>query len=139
VSTYWDVRCLDCNEESGLHLNWGADTCRGLVQFRDALAALADSVLVATDYIMITVPGEIGRVDPSFYKKHAGHVLAPVSEYGDIDGDCNELRSTGPHTTDGARCRLPEKHEGDHDFKRVTPWSPEWEAVRKAAAERRRG
>jgi len=131
VSTYWDVRCLDCNAESGLHLNWGLRQCRGLIQCRDALAALADSELSATADIDISVPGERGHVDVSFYKTHAGHVLAGVSEYGQIDGDCNENSGRG-------YCRSADKHEGDHDPVDASPWSEAWEAVRKRAAERRR-
>jgi hypothetical protein len=135
MSTYWDVCCLDCDAESGLHLNHGEDTCRELVRGRDGLAALAGFGICDLE---LRVPGEIGFVQAQFYADHAGHVLAPVNEYGDIDGDCNELRSTGPHTTDGARCRLAEGHDGDHDFKTVIPWEPMWRAVREAAAARRR-
>lgn len=135
MSCYWDVVCLDCDKSSGLHLNHGDETCRDLVRGRDALAALAGFDVCNLE---LRVPGEIGYIDAKFYKDHIGHVLAPVSEYGEIDGDCNELRMTGPHTTDGARCRLLQQHEGEHDFKDVSPWSPEWKAVREAAAERRR-
>lgn len=139
MSTYYDIRCLDCNAESGLHLNWGADTCRGLILFRDALAALADGAgLAGAADISISVPGEIGHVNPSFYKAHVGHTLAAVSEYGEIDGDCNERRVIGRHTTDGAVCRALKDHEGDHDFQRAAPWEPAWAAIRQRAAERRR-
>lgn len=135
MSTYWDVVCLDCDKDSGLHLNWGQHTCRDLIRGRDALAALANFDVCD---LQLSVPGETGHVDAAFYKEHAGHVLAPVSEYGDIDGDCNELRLTGPSTTDGARCRLAPKHKGDHAYVRASRWAPEWAEVRKAAAERRR-
>jgi hypothetical protein len=132
VSTYWDVRCLDCDVESGLHLNHGDDTCRGLIKHRDGLASIAAvEEDTAKDWveISISVPGEIGHVDPSFYKAHAGHVLAPVNEYRQIDGDCNER---GP-SYDYVPCPLPDGHEGDHDFEK-RPW-PE---VLQRAAERRR-
>jgi hypothetical protein len=131
MSTYWDVRCLDCDATSGLHINHGDDTCRELTECRDALAMLADLDLPSLAEMSITVPGEYGHIDPSFYKTHARHALAAVSEYGHIDGDCNESR-------DGAYCRSAKGHEGDHDFHDASPWSPEWEAVRKRAAERRR-
>lgn len=129
MSTYWDVRCLDCDVESGLHLNHGVDQCRGLVQCRDALAALADSELASVADIDVSVPGERGHVDLSFYKTHAGHVLAAVNEYRQIDGDCNEH---GP-SYDYVSCPLPDRHEGDHDFEKRS-----WPEIMKRAAERRR-
>jgi hypothetical protein len=135
MSTYWDVVCLDCDKKSGLHLNHGVDACRELVRGRDGLAALAAFNICD---IELHVPGERGWIEAQFYKDHAGHVIAPVSEYGDIDGDCNELRMIGPHSTDGARCRSAEGHKGDHDFKNASPWTPEWKAVREAAAAWRR-
>ena len=53
------------------------DKCRGLIQCRDALAALADSELAASADINMSVTGERGHVELYFYKAHAGHVLAP--------------------------------------------------------------
>jgi len=135
MSVYWDVVCLDCNAPSGLHLNHGDDACRGLVQARDVLASLASFDACNLE---LSVPGERGHVNAQFYKEHAGHVLAGVSEYGDIDGDCNESRRVGPHSVDGSRCRAPAGHGGDHDFKLASPWAPEWKDVREAAAKRRR-
>jgi hypothetical protein len=137
VSTYWDVRCLDCDVESGLHLNHGDDTCRDLIKFRDAFAAFAVAAENAPSMveISISVPGEIGHVDPSFYRTHVGHVLAAVNEYGHIDGDCNEW-SKDP-TVMGNCCALA-KHGGDHDFHDVAPWESGWKEILKRAAERRR-
>ena len=135
MSTYWDVRCLDCDVESGLHLNHGDGTCRDLIKFRDGLAsiaAVAEATASSWFEISISVPGECGHVEPAFYKTHAGHALAPVSEYGHIDGDCNEWSSSRGY------CRLADKHDGGHDFVDAAPWSEAWEAVRKRAAERRR-
>lgn len=134
MSTYWDVVCLDCGEDAGLHLNHGSESLRALIAKREPLAALADAEVD----IKIIIPGERGYVKLEFFKKHVGHVIAPVNEYGDINGDCNELHMTGPYSTDGARCRLPEHHEGDHDFRRASRWEEDWRAVRLAAAERRR-
>ena len=130
MSTYWDVVCLDCDKKSGLHLNHGVDACRELVRGRDGLAALAGFNICD---IELHVPGERGWVEAQFYKDHAGHVIAPVSEYGHIDGDCNELAPSSR-----GYCREPAGHEGDHDFKDASPWAPEWRAVREAAAARRR-
>jgi len=132
VSTYWDVCCLDCDKGSGLHLNHGVETCREVIRGRDGFAALA-----GID-VEIRVSGECGYVDANFYRDHAGHALAPVSEYGDIDGDCNEYRPTGPNTTDGSVCRLAADHGGDHDYKLARPYDEERKAIREAAAERRR-
>lgn len=125
MSTYWDIRCLDCNAESGLHLNHGDDICRRLIPFRNAFAALAESET------WVTVPGERGHVRLLFFKDHAAHVLAAVSEYGDIDGDCGEPKGR-------ASCRALIGHEGDHDFQETSPWDPGWLAVCSRAAERRR-
>jgi hypothetical protein len=132
MSTYWDVHCLDCNVESGLHLNHGDDTCRDLIEFRDAIAMIADiqaKMAKSWTEISISVPGERGHIDQDFYKTHAGHALAAVNEYGQIDGDCNER---GP-AFDYVPCPLPEGHEGDHDFEKRP-----WEEVLRRAAERRR-
>lgn len=132
MSTYWDVRCLDCDAESGLHLNRGDGTCRDLIKFRDGLATIADvaaSMTKSWTEISISVPGEIGHVDPNFYKSHTGHVLVAVNEYRQIDGDCN---ARGP-AYDYVSCPLPEGHEGEHDFE-LRPWAE----VLKRAAERRR-
>lgn len=131
MSTYWDVRCLDCNEESGLHLNHGDDACRALIKVRDGLAGLAE--FDHWSELNVSVSGEIGHVDPSFYKKHAGHVLAPVSEYGQIGGDCEKYEQ---HVR--GYCRELKDHDGVCRFVEAMPWDPAWEAVRKAAAERRR-
>lgn len=128
MSTYWDVVCLDCGDESGLHLNHGDDACRELVKAKIALTVLA---LADITDLSISVPGERGHIDLSFYMKHSAHVLAAVSEYGEIDGDCNDYSGPG-------RCRREPNHSGEHDPSEVRPWSPEWKAVREAAAARRR-
>ena len=144
MSKYWDVHCLDCDEEAGLHLNHDDKTCQALIPFAASLAGLAG---YDGRELNVTVPGEIGVVYPAFFKKHLSHVLAAVSDSHEISGHCNEF-CADLSPSGGAQCRLLAGHEGaEHVFKKASVFVKKeglqvdlsgWHEIRRAEAARLR-
>ena len=85
MSTSWDVRCIDCGEDAGVHAS------REPIRLYEIQSILQDAHKIALlrgvdsdltlRLIDVVIPIE-------FFTKHAGHKLRPVSEYGEVDGTC---------------------------------------------------
>lgn len=113
MSCDWDIKCVDCDEEHGFDdMNHKDDLMHVLIRHADAIAAfhtamcdrdMDDGVGLATKY-----PER--RINTAFFKKHQGHRLRPVNEYGQLSGDCSE-RVDCPSCGASHPCKLPDGHE----------------------------
>jgi hypothetical protein len=112
MSTYWDVACIDCDKDLGLHGNH---------QERSANAIAADAVRLAS------VPGlsvDAERTydffgegsacfNTDFFAEHKGHRIRARSEYGDISNACGAWVNC-PTCEHQGSCTLEAGHVGDH-------------------------
>jgi hypothetical protein len=101
MSTYWRIACLDCDDEDDGAINHGEEALAKIIRDRQAWEILADSEI---DYDIKSY--EHVHIHSGFFMRHRGHVLAPVSQYGDIFGVCEGEPN--------ARCALRAHHEGPH-------------------------
>jgi hypothetical protein len=110
MSCDWDIKCVDCNEEHGFDdMNHDEDLMHALVRHADAIVGLY--ALVSDPHVRVELVVGRGRcVDPAFFKRHQGHRLRPVDEYGRLSGDCFE-RVACPSCGSSHPCKLPEGHE----------------------------
>lgn len=117
MSCDWDVYCVECEEELGISdANHKVETMRSIITNRSTMEALAvmgeeASVELKVDYLYVT--------DLEFFLKHKGHRLAPRSEYGAIDGRCNERLKCGECETQHI-CKLESGHRGECSLKEPT-------------------
>lgn len=122
MSCDWNVHCIDCNETHRFDdANHMVGLMRFLVAHAGEIAAMAPFFRAAranVDASNIEQPRVYqGRIDPEWFEKHAGHRLAPISEYGDIDGTCGEWFPCGD-CGHKAPCSLDRDHPGGHARKR---------------------
>src|SRR5437762_1565511 len=112
MSCDWDIICVDCNEEHGFSdLNHEDHAMQVIVRHADAIAALCgleQDLERPIEFLQYR-----GRtIQPVFFKKHQGHQLRPIDEYGRMLGDCTEWADCsacgGSHP-----CRLPENHAAE--------------------------
>lgn len=114
MSTDWNVHCLDCNETHGFDdANHMDDTMASLCKHAAAIAALAP-LLAAAGAVRLEVEYH-GRIDAAWFARHLGHRLVPISEYGDVLGQCAEYVACECGNT--RRCKLEYGHAGEHDPK----------------------
>ena len=112
MSTDWNVHCLDCKETHTFcdanHMDAEMAT---LCKHAAAIAALAP-LMAESDYLEFRL-GSRGEIDTTWFAKHAGHRLVPISEYGDILGQC----AVHVKCVCGSRrqCTKDYGHDGDHD------------------------
>jgi len=88
MSTSWDVYCKNCSEQCGIDNaegSFGHDLIRDLIEHRHALAA-AVPMLEGTG-LTLKLNMQVWGIDPSWFVKHHEHRLAPINEYGDVQGD----------------------------------------------------
>lgn len=91
MSTRWDVRCLDCNCDSGL-IDGGQDAVRSFIQHRHTLAALYP---LLNEVDALELRSFYGSLDTSWYQAHHEHRLVPVNQYGHVlDLACSCCRAT---------------------------------------------
>ena len=86
MSTYYDIRCLDCKDADGTCDRHGFDDTNHRVG--DLITVLDARYLWCS---LNSYQGDLNidvglgtRLDPSWFAHHAGHRLAVVSEYGAI-------------------------------------------------------
>lgn len=86
MSTYYDIKCLDCGEEAGWHWNHGEEQLAEILACKEMIAAAAPMVRsVDVTELRIGHPewgGGCSSVE--FIADHLTHNLAVVSEYGDV-------------------------------------------------------
>lgn len=108
MSTAWYVRCVTCSDTMHRELGTGKsgiDRARSVIRQAQVLASL--------EFIEGSEEFWIGgrTVDMYWLKKHARHVLSPVNECGDLDGECARP-VTCPHCGTDTSCRYQNGHEG---------------------------
>lgn len=111
MSTDWNVHCLDCKDTHTFSdANHMDHVMAALCKHATAIAALAP-LLLESDYIRLEVSG-YGAIDAAWFAKHLFHRLVPISEYGDIPGQCAEYVTC----TCGCsrRCTRDFGHDGAH-------------------------
>ena len=113
MSCDWDIKCVDCDEEHGFtDMNHAEDLMHVLVRHADAIAAfhaaMSDRDMAYGVGLAMKYPER--QINTAFFKKHQGHHLRPVDEYGRLSGDCSE-RVTCPSCSASHPCKLPEGHE----------------------------
>jgi hypothetical protein len=114
VSTDWNVHCLDCKSthkfDDANHMD---DVMASLCTHAAAIAALAP-LLAESRHVQLVVEHH-GGVDAAWFVTHLGHRLVPISEYGDILGQCAEYVVCGCGSS--SRCTRAYGHDGDHNPK----------------------
>lgn len=114
MSKSYDFYCVDCKTDSRF---WDGNhedrNLNKLLKLRPALellgVGLADLDLDScSKFIDCHLPHFA-----YFCAAHIGHTMRVRSEYGEFEGDCNEHRKD-----DWFVCRLPEKHEGEHQWEK---------------------
>jgi hypothetical protein len=113
MSTTWDIRCRTCKDDLGLEEH-GEGGIFDLIAAAKSLAALPAG-------FGLSVESDCGsHLDLDWFRKHAEHDLIPINEYGRESGQCGDrvrCECCGTYN----RCRRPDKHEGDHLLREVTP------------------
>lgn len=110
MSTDWNIKCLDCGDVHGFDdANHQDELMAHLCKHADAIANLAP--LLADDH-SVEFRTYYGSIDAAWFVKHRGHKLWPVSEYGDLLGQCAEYVKC----TCGSmkRCTRDAGHAGSH-------------------------
>lgn len=112
MSCDWDIKCVDCDEAHGFQdMNHAEDLMLALVRHADAIAALhalAQDRFANVEFVTMHPQRSIRS---AFFKKHQGHHLRPVDEYGSLSGDCS-ARVECPSCGSSHPCKLPDGHEG---------------------------
>jgi hypothetical protein len=121
MSTDWNVHCLDCNNT--LHFddaNHQLGLMRALCRHAKAIAPLAELVEDPDVGWAVDLRTSYGPIDPRWFKQHATHRLAPISEYGDLDGECGERIVCAHCDRSSVGCTLERGHDGEHRRTRPT-------------------
>lgn len=120
MSCAWDVKCLTCNVKAGMDVNHGVDIMRLLITNAKTIAAIDDLSTAAGKIGWFVELGSPGFSIPvQWFREHHAHRLAPVSEYGDLDGECSE-KVQCPHCGSWMKCVLERDHDPRtlHSFKK---------------------
>jgi hypothetical protein len=111
MSCNWDIKCVDCNERHHFHdMNHEERVMLALIRHAGAIAALDALASDPEAKVELVIAWRGWRVDTAFFKKHQGHHLRPIDEYGRLLGDCTE-RVECPSCGAVHPCKLPEGHE----------------------------
>lgn len=85
MSCDWNVKCVDCDSVHPFcDANHRVDLMHSLIRHAAAVAAL-DPLMQESTVAVLELRTSFGVVDTAWFAEHAGHRLAPVSEYGDLD------------------------------------------------------
>jgi hypothetical protein len=116
MSTDWNIKCVDCDEIHHFDdANHQDDRMLLLIKHADAIAALAELSTELGDQLNFRLgySGCYGSIDPAWFRKHLGHNLMPIDEYGRMLDQCREHVYCGECKT-RHRCGLKLNHEGEH-------------------------
>lgn len=123
MSCDWNIICLDCSKDGHSEIHRFNDANHQdawmwtLIRHHEAIAALDDLNLEPKIEINFTLgfSGSYGRIDTAWFKRHLGHQLWPIDEYGRLDTQCQErVECNEGHHHD---CQLEQNHEGPHSSK----------------------
>lgn len=124
MSTDYGIGCRTCAREGRPHFSGEWDNCRysnldglrALIKARDVVVA-AEEALSGQVFFSWNSYADLGRDGAygvaDFFRRHKGHELAPMDEYGQFEGDCSEW-VTCATCGESHRCTLPDRHEGPH-------------------------
>lgn len=114
MSCHWGVKCVTCDSKHWFNdANHREDLMLLLIRHRDALAGLAELVAGAwSASLVVDISTLWGRVDPAWFRDHAGHELRPVDEYGRLLGQCGEGVACACCGVSG-NCALDHGHAGE--------------------------
>lgn len=117
MSEDWNIYCKDCGETHKFRdANHQVELMHGLIEHADAIAALAPLMNDWGSYITLSAE-HYGSIEPKWFLKHRGHELVPISEYGNIDGQCDVyVKCTCGYSK---RCTLEKGHDGVHTIASV--------------------
>jgi hypothetical protein len=91
MSNYWDLGCIDCGEQAGIHANNSENQILNVIAVAPALAELGktcpEMFIDTRDFGVNAETG--GKVPAGWFTKHAGHQLSPKSEYGYYMKNCS--------------------------------------------------
>lgn len=87
MSTDWNVYCKTCDETHRFcDANHEVKLMRALVKHASSIVGLAP-LLADPNAYGIEFRCYYGPIDPEWFKRHTGHELIPISEYGDLDDE----------------------------------------------------
>lgn len=113
MSTYYDLKCLDCNDVLDIHANHAAVQIQELIEAAPGIAALGKThPHVLIDYKnTFSIYGERGgAVEAGWFAKHDGHRLTPFDEYGMVPTQCYKYVTCG-ECGSGLHCSKDRDHE----------------------------
>jgi hypothetical protein len=127
MSCAYNVQCLDCDgtdpggtdrpigERRGI--NHGDDWCRWLVEHRAVWEALGEAEASAPDSAL-SLGHDIGRhfgysIRAEWFRRHKGHRLMIIDEYGMVDGSCGKTLVCGACKREHGKCCKPAGHHGE--------------------------
>jgi hypothetical protein len=114
MSTDWNVHCLDCKSTHHFDdANHQVDLMLALCKHADAIAGL-QGLMANVGVCTIELRTMWGLVDVGWFHTHKGHTLRPISEYGDLLGECRERIVCACCKASSQSCTLPDGHEGEH-------------------------
>lgn len=112
MGTYYEVRCMDCDECGGVYADRQPAVAGAAVELAPFLAPLAGP-FASTDATVV-FGGSCIRADLEFFAKHAGHRMIAADGYGTDLGQCREWLRV-PDSEQHRPCALPHNHEGVHN------------------------
>jgi hypothetical protein len=95
VSCDWNIKCLDCNDvHTFSDANHEDALMRFLIKYADGIAALGDMFADPEfHHHCIDFRVSYGRIEADWFRKHLGHNLLPIDEYGTLDKQCYQYVS----------------------------------------------
>ena len=111
MSRRWDVHCVTCTDTLRIGENTRDYQVNAVIASAGPLADLSKT-MVGGD---IEVKGCYHwTLDVDWFDKHRGHKLAPIDEYGTIDGNCRHPVHCYCCHASSRRCVLLDGHGGPH-------------------------
>jgi hypothetical protein len=110
MSTHWDVCCVDCKSDLGLHGNHQEAAANSIARDAARLATVPGLVVDAeATYDFYGECGKTFRTD--WFVTHAGHQVVARNEYGAISGRCSAYVACAACNATGT-CNLLPGHDG---------------------------
>ena len=112
MSCDWNIHCVDCNATHEFDdANHQDELMLHICRHADAIASIAD-LMTGKDGRWIELRTSYGQIEPAWFKRHMGHNLMPISEYGDLLDQCGEYVRCSCGSS--RRCTGKLGHDGEH-------------------------
>ncbi len=118
MGTYYELRCLDCDDCGGIHADRRRYVVDGILPVVQPLMAFARAVHEKVASLHYWEYMEHG-LDFEWLSKHVGHNVVGSDGYGRAFDQCSF------YFEDGSDCMLPCGHEGEHSVE--GPFKPKKE------------